>query len=50
MEVEIDSDENLRYEYVVDAVSATSGYVADDKKTVVRMIEKVRFGTLRKPK
>ena len=50
MEVEIDSDENLKYEYVMDAVSAISGYVADDKKTVVRMIEKIRFGTLRKPK
>ncbi len=49
MEVEIDSDENLKYEYVMDAVSAISGYVADDKKTVVRMIEKIRFGTLRKP-
>jgi len=50
MEVEIDSDENLRYEYVIDAVSAISGYLAEDKKTVVRMIEKIRFGTLRKPK
>jgi biopolymer transport protein ExbD len=50
MEVEIDSDENLKYEYVIDAISYISGYVGDDKKSVVRMIEKLRFGTLRKPK
>jgi biopolymer transport protein ExbD len=48
LEVEIDSDENLKYEYVIDAVNAISGYVGDDKKSVVRMVEKLRFGTLRK--
>jgi len=49
-EVEIDFDYNLKYEFVVDAVTAISGYPAEDKRTVVRMIEKIRFGTLRRTK
>ncbi|MEN6451612.1 MAG: biopolymer transporter ExbD [Thermoguttaceae bacterium] len=50
MEVEIDSDENLRYEFVMRAVDAISGYVSEDKHTFVRMVEKIRFGTIRKQK
>ncbi len=49
-EVEIDFDYNLKYQFVMDAVTAISGYPAEDKRTVVRMIEKIRFGTLRRPK
>ena len=48
-EVELDCDYNLKFEYVVDALSAVSGYLADDKQTIVRMIEKVRFAPPRKP-
>jgi hypothetical protein len=33
----------LKYEYVVDAVTAVSGYLSSDDQTVVRLIEKIRF-------
>jgi len=49
-EVELDCDYNLRYEYVISALSAVSGYMADDKQTIVRMIEKIKFAPPRKPK
>jgi biopolymer transport protein ExbD len=49
-EVEIDFDYNLKYEFVMDAVNAISGYPAEDRQSVVRMIEKIKFGTLRRPK
>jgi biopolymer transport protein ExbD len=48
-EVELDCDYNLRYEYVVDVLTAVSGFVADDKKTIVRMVEKIKFAPPRKP-
>jgi biopolymer transport protein ExbD len=47
-EVEIDSDYNLKFEYVMEALSAISGYMADDKQTIVRLIEKIRFTPPRK--
>jgi biopolymer transport protein ExbD len=50
IEVEIDFDYNLKYEFVMRAVTAISGYMADDKQTVVRMIEKIKFGTPKKPR
>jgi len=34
----------------MDAVTAISGYPAEDKRTVVRMIEKIKFGALHRPK
>ena len=48
-EVELDCDYNLKFEYVVRALTAISGYVADDKQTIVRMIEKIKFAPPRKP-
>jgi biopolymer transport protein ExbD len=42
-EVELDCDYNLKFEYVIDALTAISGYLADDKQTIVRLIEKIRF-------
>ena len=48
-EVEFDCDYNLKYEYVVEALNAVSGYVANDKQTIVRMIEKIRFAPPRNP-
>ena len=48
-EIELDCDYNLKYEYVVEALNAVSGYVANDKQTIVRMIEKVRFAPPRNP-
>jgi biopolymer transport protein ExbD len=50
MEVEIDFDYNLKYKYVMDTVSYISGYPAEDKQTIVRMIEKIKFGTMQRPK
>lgn len=46
-EVILDCDHQLRYEYVVDAITAVSGYVADDGKNVVRVIEKIRLAPLK---
>ncbi len=48
-EVELDCDYNLRFEYVVDALSAVAGFVSDDKQSIVRMVEKIKFAPPRKP-
>ena len=42
VEVELDCDSNLNYEHVIDAISAVSGYV-DDNKNIVRLVEKIKF-------
>jgi len=44
-EVELDCDYNLRFEYVIDAISALSGYVVDegDRRSIVPLIEKIKF-------
>lgn len=47
-EVKLDFDYNLKYQYVMEAVSHISGYLTDDKRTVVRMIENIKFGTPRR--
>lgn len=47
-EVELDCDYNLKFEYVVSALSSVSGYLADDRQTIVRLIEKIRFAPPRK--
>ena len=49
-EVELDCDYNLKFEYVVRALTAISGYMADDGQTIVRMIEKIKFAPPRKPR
>ena len=50
-EVELDCDYDLRFEYVIDAISALSGYVVDegDRTSVVRLIEKIKFAPPRPP-
>ena len=48
-EVELDCDYNLKFEYVVRALTAISGYMADDGRTIVRMIEKIKFAPPRPP-
>lgn len=48
-EVELDCDYNLKFEYVVSALTAISGYLADDKQTVVRLIDKIKFAPPRSP-
>lgn len=45
-EVEFDCDYNLRYEEVVNAVSAVSGYVTPDGQ-IVKLIEKLKFSPIR---
>lgn len=47
-EVELDCDYDLRYEHVISAMSAISGYVAPDNR-IVKLIEKIRFAPPRKP-
>jgi biopolymer transport protein ExbD len=42
-EVEFECDYNLKYDYVVDAVTAISGYPANDDRSIIRLIEKIRF-------
>ena len=52
MEVELDCDYHLRYEYVVEAITAVSGYVVQegpDEGKVVRVIEKIKFAPPRGP-
>jgi len=41
LEVELDCDYALRYEYVIAAITAISGYIADGQ--VVPLIEKIKF-------
>ena len=41
-EIEIDADYQLRYNHVIDAVTAVSGYV-DAEENVVKLIEKIKF-------
>jgi len=41
-EVEIDADYNLKYQYVIEAITAISGYVTPEKK-IVKLIEKIKF-------
>ena len=47
-EVELNCDYGLQYRYVVDALSAITGYVGDDGE-VVKLIEKIKFAPPKKP-
>lgn len=46
-EVEIDCDYNLKYENVVKAITAVSGYREGDQ--IVKLVEKIKFSPPRKP-
>ena len=41
-EIELDCDYGLNYEHVVNAITAITGYVAEDGQ-VVKLIEKIKF-------
>ncbi len=41
-EVELNCDPELRYRYVIDAITAVTGYVNEDNQ-IVKLIEKVKF-------
>lgn len=45
-ELEIDTDYNLRYAYVIEAITAVSGY--KDGEQVVKLIEKIKFSKPRR--
>ncbi len=47
-EVEIDSDYDLKYQYVINAMTAITGYVDPATGATHKLIEKVRFAPLRK--
>ncbi len=42
-EVELDCDYQLKFEYVIDAITAVSGYVDPSTRSVVKVIEKIKF-------
>jgi len=48
-EVELDCDYNLDFQYVIAAITAVSGYVADDGMSVIKVIEKIKFAPPKKP-
>jgi biopolymer transport protein ExbD len=43
MEVEIDADYNLNYEYVISCVGACTGRMDPKSKSIIRYIEKIKF-------
>ena len=45
-EVEIDTDYNLRYEYVIKAITSVSGYKSGDQ--IVKLIEQIKFAKPRR--
>jgi biopolymer transport protein ExbD len=42
-EVEIDCDYQLHFRHVTDAITAVSGYIADDGQTIVSLVERIKF-------
>lgn len=47
LEVEIDADYALHYQYIIKAVSACTGYVQGDQK--IKFLEKIKFAPPRRP-
>lgn len=47
-EIEIDADYQLKYEYVIRAVTAVTGY-RNDSDDIVKLIEKIRFSPPKTP-
>jgi biopolymer transport protein ExbD len=47
-EVELDCDPQLKYRFVIQAISSLSGYITPDRRTV-RLIEKIKFAPPRQP-
>lgn len=46
-EVEFDSDYDLKYKYVIEAITSVSGYVKDG--TIHKLVDKIKFSPPRKP-
>ncbi|MBW3600348.1 MAG: biopolymer transporter ExbD [Planctomycetes bacterium] len=47
-EVELDCDYNLKYEYVIEAITAVSGY-RDNAGNIVKLVEKIKFAPPKNP-
>ncbi len=47
-EAELDCDYNLKYQYVIQAITAISGYVTPDGH-IVKLIQKIKFSPPKKP-
>jgi hypothetical protein len=45
-EVEIEADYNLKYRYVIQAITAITGYI-DDNGQQHKLVERIRFAPLR---
>ncbi len=50
VEVEIDADYELRYEYVIRAVAACSGRIDPETKELVRFVERIKFTPPHRPR
>ena len=48
-EVELDCDYDLHYTYVVNAITAVSGYVNQGTGEIVKLVEKIKFAPPREP-
>jgi len=48
-EVEFDLDYDLDYKYVIDAITAVSGYLDPDSGRIIRLIEKIKFSPPEEP-
>ncbi len=48
VEVEIDADYGLHFEFVMDAITAVSGYVGEDNR-IITVSEKIKFASPRPP-
>jgi biopolymer transport protein ExbD len=46
-EVELDCDYNLKFSYTVQAITAVTGYLADDGQTIVKLVDKIKFAAPR---
>lgn len=47
LEVEIDADYNLHYQYTIKAISACTGFLQGDRK--IKFLEKIKFAPPRRP-
>ena len=44
-EVELECDYDLHFEHVIGAITAVSGYVADDNRSIVTLIDNIRLSS-----
>ena len=48
-EIELDCDYQLGYEHTMRAITSVSGYSAEDGRTPVKLVDRVKFAPRRKP-